>query len=195
MTKLNQPLFLFLAAKEYFENGMKYASKYFRIKNGKLIKPFNGKIHSKLCVPTTNITFALELAFKSFLMLKKNKKNGHDLMDLFKLVDESYKKRIFAHYIDHDTYKNYISVKLNNYDGEEHGTFDMINVRSKTENYVIEMILEHKDTFINFRYLYEYDGKSNRNFYFREFGNYVFSVLVILGEELGLKVVSTKIQS
>jgi hypothetical protein len=195
MTELNQPLFLFLAAKEYFENGMNYASKYFRIKDGVLIKPFDGAVHSKLCVPITNVSFALELAFKSLLMLKSTKKTGHDLMVLFEKLDESFKNKIFAHYKTYDSYRNYISIRLTYRGDKEHGTFELIKQQSKTETFVLDMIQVHKDTFKDFRYLYEFDGKSNWHFYFREFGNYIFSVLVILGEELGHKVVFTKIKS
>src|SRR5690349_953653 len=110
MTEMNSPLFLFHAAKEFFENGTVYASKYFkRAVDGKT--DLSSKtIHPKLCVPATNITFSLELIFKAFLMQSQTNKFGHDLVSLYALLNCDIKARILDHYKGHDTYKNFIGI-------------------------------------------------------------------------------------
>src|SRR5689334_12709580 len=107
MSKMNSPLFIFHAAKEYFENGTLYASKYFKLNKDGIIKPFDSMIHPKLCVPATNISFSLELVFKAFLMQDGVKKFGHNLIELYELLHADIKKRIIENYKSHNIYKNY----------------------------------------------------------------------------------------
>lgn len=191
-TELNQPLFLFLAAKEYFENGTHYASKFFRLKEGKLITPFDGATHAKLCVPATNISFGTELSFKALLMLKGIRRKSHDLSILFNALDKATKESIINHYINHDHYKSYISIRLTYHSTAPHGSYQFLNLNTKSKEFIFLMLESHKLAFEKYRYLYEYDGKSEWWFHFREFSNFSFSVLFILGEKLGHKVVLTK---
>ena len=190
MGKMNSPFFLFHAAKEFFENGTTYASKYFKRNTDGTLKPFDSLTHPKLCVPATNISFSLELILKGFLMQAGKRKNGHNLSDLYNCLDEDLKRRIVEHYKMHDTFKNYINVHVNEESGNSHGQIERIYQSSKNEEEILLMLDKHKLSFINFRYLHEFQKSQDSFFYFKEFSNLTFSALVILGETLNLKVVT-----
>src|SRR5690349_9646435 len=120
MSKIDSPSFLFLAAKEFFENGTLYAAKHFKIKKEAQLDLSDSIIHSKLCVPATNIAFSLELAFKAFLKQSGIRAKGHDLINLFGLLNADTKSQLIEHYNSHDTYQDYIVVRITN-NGGEHG--------------------------------------------------------------------------
>jgi hypothetical protein len=190
MSKMNSPLFVFLVAKEYFENGTLYASKYFQMSKDGTIKPFNNLIHTKLCVPATNISFSLELVFKAFLMQTGLKKFDHNLLKLFELLPDKVKSDIIEHYNSHDIYKKYVTVQLINSDGNEHGKIKKAYYSTKSVEFIPMMLDTHKLSFLTFRYLHEFKGNEAQDFYFREFSNFTFSALSILGKSLDLAVVS-----
>ena len=191
MSKMNSPLFIFLVAKEYFENGTLYASKYFKMSKDGTIKSFDNLIHAKLCVPATNISFSLELVLKAFLMQTGLKKFDHNLHKLFELLPANVKSEIIEHYNSHDIYKNYITVQLINGDGTEHGKIKRSYYSKKSAEFIPLMLDTHKLAFLNFRYLHEFQGNQTQDFYFREFSNFTFSALSVLGKSLDLVVVST----
>jgi hypothetical protein len=193
MGKMNSPFFIFHAAKEYFENGTLYASKYFKVKKNEVVKSFDSMIHPKLCVPATNISFSLELAFKALLLQSGIKKTGHNLIELYKLLDNGIKDKIIQHYKSHDTYKNYIAIRLIESSGEEHGKIEAFKYPNNDENFILSMLETHKLSFLNFRYMYEFESSSEWIFYFREFSNFTFSVLTVLGQTLNLTIVSNKV--
>ncbi len=191
---MNSPLFLFHAAKEYFENGTLYASKYFKMNKDGSTKPFDTFIHSKLCVPATNLSFSLELVFKGFLMQSNVTYLRHDLAKLYELLDIDFKKRIIEHYKNHNTYKNYMTVKLIDGDGTSHGKIEKFYSSMKEEDFIPSMLEKHKLAFIDFRYLHEFKGNQEWLFDFKEFSNFTFSALSILGQTLSLAVVPTPLE-
>ena len=130
---MNSPFFIFHVAKEYFENGTLYASKYFKLNKDGSIKPFDTMIHPKLCMPATNISFSLELVFKAFLLQNGVKKFVHNLIELYKLLDTHIKRRIVENYKAHNIYKNYIAVRLMESDGNEHGKIEKFYHSMKDE--------------------------------------------------------------
>jgi len=124
MEGINSPLFIFHAAKEYFENGTSYASKYFKKSGSELVVPFDSLTHAKLCVPATNITFALELTFKGILKLSATISKGHNLEKLYKSIAADIRDKIFDHYQSHNVYGKYITIRIAN--GLGHGTTQAI---------------------------------------------------------------------
>jgi hypothetical protein len=192
MGKMNSPLFIFCAAKEFFENGTLYASKHFKMKGA---KSFDSMIHPKFCVPATNISFSLELAFKAFLLQSGIKKSNHDLIKLYKLLNDDIKTKIVEHYKSHDTYKDYIAIRLIESNGKEHGKIEFLRYQSSDETFILSMLETHKSAFLNFRYMHEFEAPQEWLFYFREFSNFTFSVLTILGQTLGLTVVCKKVSN
>jgi hypothetical protein len=192
MQGINSPLFIFHAAKEYFENGTCYASKYFKKDTSGLLVPFDSLTHAKLCVPATNISFSLELAFKGLLQLSSGITRGHDLEKLYRLLNVDIRNKIFDHYQSHDVYQKYITIRLGN--GIGHGTTQIIPRPVSEKDFLESIIATQRLAFVDFRYLFEFPADGEFFFYFKEFSNYAFSALSIFGEMLGLKVesVSTK---
>ncbi|OIR13152.1 hypothetical protein GALL_55360 [mine drainage metagenome] len=195
MSKLNSTLFIFYAAKEYFENGTNYASKYFKINKNGLVKPFDSVTHAKLCVPASNISFSLELVFKALLMNNGVKKNLHDLYELYILLPIEIKQKIILHYKNHNTYKDFVRIRLIESQENHHGEQQIVFNTLPAENFIPFMLETHKSAFINFRYLHEFNEKEEWYFFFKEFSNLTFSALTILGESLNLKVVSVDTSS
>ena len=191
---MNSPLFLFHAAKEYFVNGTLYSAKYFKMDKDGSVKPFDAFIHAKLCVPATNISFSLELILKAFLMQSGKRKWGHDLFELYGLLDIELKNKIVEHYGSHNTYKNYMTVRLIDKDGASHGKIEKFYATVKDSTFIPKMLETHKLAFLNYRYLNDFKGDQEWQFDFREFSNFTFSALTILGQTLGLNVVSTTLK-
>ncbi len=192
MTKLNSPLFLLLAAKEYFENGSLYAGKYFKLKNGEIIVPFDSTTHAKIVVPATNISFGLELALKGCLMYKGVTKWGHDLKELYNLLPEDLRNRIIEHFKTNDHYSNYVIIRMQNGDGSGHGYTERIRYTRLDDEFIPSLLEKHKLAFQYFRYMHEFPGDEVWQFDFREFSNFTFSVIKILGELIDLKIELTK---
>jgi hypothetical protein len=183
---MNTPFFLFHVAKEYFENGTLYASKYFKTTN---FSTQDNSIFQKLCVPATNISFSLELTFKAFLMGSQAPRE-HDLFKLYGLIDAGIKKRIFENYRSHNTYKDYTTINLLDGDGKDHGKVEIIRNINKDEKYILAMLKKHRSSFVNFRYVFDLKKDQKWSFDFKDFSNFTLSALTILGETLNLKVVT-----
>lgn len=190
MSKLNSPVFILHAAKEFFEKGTLAASANFKTVENEVLQ-FDSMIHPKLCMPIVNIMFSLELTLKGLLKQSNVEMRTHDILRLFNAVDTGIKARIIKHYHSHDIYKNYIAIRLLKGDGTQHSKPFPVPAPPKTEEGVIELLRIHKSYFESFRYLFEFDDNEEYLFMFREISNFAFSALVIFGETQNLKVIST----
>ncbi|HWK02431.1 MAG TPA: hypothetical protein VNS58_02290 [Puia sp.] len=102
MSPLNSPLFIFHAAKDFFEKGSLAASENFKEKDNE-VKQYDTMIHPKLCMPIVNIVFGLELIFKGISMQSTGKFNsGHNILKLFDALNSDVKDKIILHYQTHD---------------------------------------------------------------------------------------------
>lgn len=191
--KMNSPLFLLHAAIDFFEKGTAAASDRFKERVGQPIK-FDSMIHPKLCMPAVNIIFGLELALKGLLKHASLDIKGHDILKLYKALDPATKERIIKHYNSHGTYDKYISVRLRAGDGTGHSTRYLFLAPSKDEKGIKQLLNSHKEYFQLFRYLFEFDETREYIFIFSHISNFTFSVLAILGEKIGTKIVSKTVK-
>jgi hypothetical protein len=81
---------------------------------------------------------------------------------------------------------------LINGDGKSHGKTEILNLPEKNQKFILSLLKTHELAFLNFRYLYDNKVKKDQYFYFREFSNFAFSALSILGKTLNITVVLTK---
>jgi hypothetical protein len=120
-------------------------------------------------------------------------KRGDDLKELFELLPDEIAQRIIVYYNGNDHYKNYAVIRINNGDGTKHGTAEAYSYNRFDSCFISSLLEEHKLAFPNFRYLHEFPHNGVWYFNFREFSNFAFAAIAILGELLG-KTVQTVIR-
>lgn len=181
---IDKSIFAYRMARDFFDKGIAATNDLHRPKS-----LLTDKTHWMVCFPVCTLAFSLELALKNFLadeqitqLRKAKKKTGHELLDLYELIDPEIQNKIEAHFDWCGSFKN---------------TFFNMSYRPTTDRDIYENISSTKEritialrksnkAFIDFRYFYSLDPTQEYWFDFNTIVQFTHACLAIKAEELGI---------
>jgi hypothetical protein len=176
--------FAYYMARDFFDKGIAATNDLHRPKS-KLTE----KTHWMVCFPVCSIAFSLELALKGFLtdeqitnFRKKNGKRGHELSDLYKLIDIDTQNKIIKHFEECDSFRN--SFFVVSYKPSTAKTSP--KVYTSTVQRINTALINSNTSFQDFRYFYSLDLTKEYEFDFNTLVQFTHACLAVKAEELGI---------
>lgn len=180
---IDKDMFVYRMARDFFDKGIAATNDLHRPKS-----LLTDKTHWMVCFPVCTIAFSLELALKNFLTDEqiskfRKKKSGHELLDLYELIDTEIQNKIEAHFDWCGSFKNKyfnMSYRPANYKDQHQ------NISSTKERITVALKKSNK-AFLDFRYFYSLDPTQEYWFDFNTFVQFTHACLAIKAEELGIE--------
>ena len=182
---IEKSLFAYRMARDFFDKGIAATNDLHRPKS-----ELTNKTHWMVCFPVCTIAFSLELALKNFLtdeqitkLRNTKRKNGHELLDLYELIDTDTQNKIESHFDWCGSFKN----TFFNMSYRPSSSKTVHQKAASTKERITIALNKSNRAFLDFRYFYSLDPTQEYWFDFNTIIQFTHACLAIKAEELGIK--------